>query len=140
MAGMGLRLGFFFLIVGCLGCGSSTATVSGKVSYHGQPVLSGVVICLGPDGLAHTSVIQTDGTYLIDGVSQGKNKIGVTSPDPLKARSIHGSSKKSKDKLAATSAERASWFPLPASVGDPDKSGLACEVTTSKTEFDIEIP
>src|SRR5438477_1667604 len=70
-----------------IGCGG-TATVAGKVTYQGRPVLSGSVIVLNDDGTAVSGVIQPDGTYSVEGVKKGRVKVGVLSPDPTKARSV----------------------------------------------------
>src|SRR5690349_503951 len=76
------------LIGAAAGCGGQGATVSGKVSYKGRPVVSGSVIVLNPDGTARTGVILPDGSYTVEGVSRGLVKIGVLSPDPAHTRSI----------------------------------------------------
>ena len=31
------------------------------------------------------------------------------------------------------------WVPLPANLGDPEKSGVACEVSSSRVTYDIEL-
>ena len=140
MAGAALRCGLCLLVATCAGCGCATSTITGKVTHKGKPVLSGAIIFLDSEGITRTSVIQPDGTYTIEQVSRGINKIAITSPDPAKARSILGSSRKSKDRQATNSPTRESWFPLPASIGDPDKSGLTFDVTSSNMHFDIDIP
>src|SRR5689334_16533406 len=86
------------LIVLVGGCGGSSAKVTGKVTYHGRPVLSGAVIMVNEDGTAASGVIQPDGTYTVEGVKRGHVKIGVTSPDPARAHSIlNGGGKETHD-------------------------------------------
>jgi hypothetical protein len=128
------------------GCGGG-ATLSGKVTYQGQPVTSGSVIVLNADGTAESGVIRPDGTYTVEGVQKGPVKVGVLSPDPAHARSIlvtnrsHAKDdhKHAKDSRPAAKAKSAGWFPLPHELGDPEKSGLGCEVTKSRTRYDIDL-
>jgi hypothetical protein len=129
------------------GCGG-TATLSGKVSYKGQPVLSGSVIVLLADGTARESVIQPDGTYTVEGVSRGRVRLGVFSPDPARARSIlnkeqnqaqHAADKHPKVVHGHTKPGTGGWFPLPPHLGDPEKSGLECDVAGSRVRHDIEM-
>jgi hypothetical protein len=129
------------LLIAVTGCGG-TAKMSGKVSYKGQPVLSGTVTALNEDGTAASGVIQPDGSYTVVGVKRGRVKIGVVSPDPARARSIlkkdENKDAKDKDHRGHTTPGTGGWFPLPPELGDPDKSGIVVEVTSSRTQYDIE--
>ena len=59
------------LLLVASGCGTGTATISGKVSYKGRPVTSGGIVVLNPDGRTIAKgTIQSDGTYSVDGVKQ----------------------------------------------------------------------
>jgi hypothetical protein len=129
------------------GCGG-TATLSGKVSYKGQPVLSGSVIVLLADGTAREGVIQPDGTYSVEGVSRGHVRFGVLSPDPARARSIlkkeenqaqHAAEKHPKVVHTHTKPGTGGWFPLPPHLGDPEKSGLEYDVAGSRVRHDIDM-
>jgi hypothetical protein len=121
--------------------------LSGKVSYQGHPVLSGSVIVLNADGTARNGVIKPDGTYSVGGVSRGRARIGVLSPDPARARSILEKEKNQakvnqlpgKDKAPRTRPGTGGWFPLPRNLGDPDQSGLECDVSSSRVQHDIEM-
>jgi hypothetical protein len=120
------------LVLAVAGCGSA-ATLSGKVTYRGRPVTSGTVIVLQADGTAKSWVIEPDGTYTVQGIKRGRVKIGVLSPHPARARSVLKSAKKQGK------AKAEGWFPLPAAAGDPEKSGLACDVTAAQVQFDINL-
>lgn len=128
------------LLAALTGCGG-TATVSGKVSYQGRPVLSGSVIVLNADGTARSNVILPDGTYVVEGVKKGPVRFGVFSPDPARARSIlHGSTEPgANEKHGATKAKSPDWFPLPKALGDPATSGLACDVSSSRFHYNLEM-
>lgn len=121
------------------GCGGST--LRGKVSYRERPVLSGSVIALQADGTARSGVIQPDGSYEVEGLSRGPVRLGVLSPDPARARSILPTPKVEArgGKRPRTKPGTNGWYPLPASLGDPEKSGLTCELTAARVEFDIKI-
>jgi hypothetical protein len=128
-------LALLILIAALPGC-SRTATVGGHVRYKGRPVLSGSVIVLNADGTAESGVIYPDGTYTVKGVKKGPVRLGVFSPDPAKAHSILKTADKDHH---AGPGNSPGWFPIPADFGNPEKSGLGCEVTTSRFPFDIEM-
>jgi hypothetical protein len=129
------------LLAALTGCGGS-AKLTGKVTYKGQPVLSGTVTVLNEDGTAASGVIQPDGTYAVEGVKRGRVKIGVVSPDPARARSIlkkaENKDAKDKDHHGHTIPGTGGWFPLPPELGDPEKSGIELVVSSSRMQYDIE--
>jgi hypothetical protein len=111
-------------------------------------VTSGSVIVLNADGTAQSGVIHPDGSYVVHGVKSGSVRLGVFSPDPAHARSIlKPDDNRSKsipksaknDKPTSSKIADPSWFPLPHELGDPQKSGLSCEVNGSRVEYNIEI-
>jgi hypothetical protein len=127
------------LVCGALGCGR-TATVSGKVTYQGKPVLSGSVIVLSWDGTARSGVIYADGSYKVEGVKKGAARLGVFSPDPATAHSIlHHAETSDKNSGKPEKGKSPGWFPLPRALGDPATSGQKCDVTSSRVQFDIEL-
>jgi hypothetical protein len=135
----------FLVLLG--GCGDRAATLSGNVTYQGRTVTSGSVIVVNADGTAKSGVIEPDGTYTVEGVKLGRVKIGVFSPDPAHARSILKADENraktvrrtAKKARPAGKAAAGGWFPLPHNLGDPDKSGLACDVTESHIQHDIDM-
>jgi hypothetical protein len=129
------------LLTGVCGCGG-TATVTGKVSYHGRPVSSGSVIFLGADQTARSGVIEPDGSFKVEGVPVGEVQIGVISRDPSKGRSVlRGGKPKSTDKKGTTAPREAStgWFPLPRQFEDPANSGLRCTLGWGRDRQDIDL-
>ena len=97
---------------------------------------------MNEDGTAASGVIQPDGTYTVEGVKRGRVRIGVVSPDPARARSIlkkaENKDTKDKDHHGHTSPGTGGWFPLPPELGDPEKSGIVLEVSSSRMHYDIE--
>lgn len=66
-----------------LGCDSRpTGTITGKVTFQGQPVTAGHVTFLGQDGRVASGQITDDATYTIYGAPVGAVKILVDSRPP----------------------------------------------------------
>jgi hypothetical protein len=134
-----------FAVIGVVvcGCGNSTATISGKVSYRGRLVTSGSIIVLQSDGTAKSGVIQPDGSYSVAGVERGHLRIAVISPNPAHTRSVlsvEANRARIGHKRTNAVAYRPStsgWFALPRDLGDPVTSGLECEIANAKVEYDI---
>jgi hypothetical protein len=58
----------------------ATVTVSGRITYQGKPLSSGIVLLVPNKGHAVTGII-TDGQYKIDNIALGPARIAVL-PDP----------------------------------------------------------
>ena len=99
----------------------------------------GCVIALSEDGTASSGVIRPDGVYVVEGVKRGRVRLAVASPDPVHARSILKKNNQHKSVQRRTKPGEGGWFPLPKELGDPEKSGLACDVVSSRVEHDIEV-
>jgi hypothetical protein len=131
------------------GCGSGKATVSGKVSYQGRPILMGSVLMVGPDGITFTSNIEPDGSYKIEGVTSGVVQIGVISPKPIAAtrgdpessrprRTVSGASPRN---LPPPPAELSKWFEIPAKYEEPTTSGISREIKSGNNpDVNIDLP
>jgi hypothetical protein len=141
-----------------VGCGGPKGKVSGKVYYKGKALTAGTVQFF-PEGKGgnFSSAIGQDGSYSIDKLPAGKARIAVisntTNPmqtmNPMAGR---GAAQKGM-KTAAEEAKKGGaggdvsdkgfdtkgGFKLPDQFGDPEKSGLHCDVTGSTQEFDIKI-
>src|SRR5262249_36260291 len=114
-------------VAGCTGKGVKKVTVRGTVSYNGQPLRSGILKFVGPDGSYSAASIQTDGTYIITDVVPGEVKVGVT-------EAPQGSGGPS-----ATDERKPQPFSLPAKYQDPETSGLKYTITADTKELSIEI-
>ncbi len=129
------------LPAGAAGCGSR-ATVAGKVTYQGRPVVYGSVIVLSADKTARSGVIEPDGSYTVEGVAPGEVKIAVLSHDPAKGRSVLRGERASHLRRLGPAAAKAAakgWFPLPHKFEDPETSGYGCTVGTGRVRYDIEL-
>jgi hypothetical protein len=99
------------LAVAC-GCGQSTSTFTGKVTYQGQPVTSGVIYFLGPAPKMQMGMgtIRDDGTYVATDVPVGEVRVSFQVPK------------------------------LPAKYADPNTSGLVYAITSGMASLDIAVP
>jgi hypothetical protein len=68
----------FCLALAAAGCSSNTASVSGTVTYDGQPVGTGEVTFTPVDGIGPTSGGRIkDGQYTVDGLTPGRKTVKV---------------------------------------------------------------
>ncbi len=116
-------------MIAATGC-SRTATVKGKVTYKDRTVTYGSVIILSKDKTARSGVIEPDGSFAVEKVRPGEVKVGVISRNPAKGE--HGK----KDDHARATKE---WFPLPAHLEDPEKSGCGFTIGSGNVTHDIEL-
>ena len=116
------------------------ATVSGRVTYRGQPVRVGTVLIEGRDGIARTAAI-TDGTYAVPGVPVGPCRVAVLSPLPAQAGAgqLPDKDKQGPGRPAGRRSPPPGWVKLPERYGDPEKSGLGCDVGRGTTTYDVEL-
>ena len=99
------RMLFLLLLAAVCGCGS-TATVAGKVSYQGRPVVHGYVTFLSADKTARSAAIAPDGSYTIERVPPGVVKIGVVSRDPSRGVSAVPGQTAARDKKGGPVPQR----------------------------------
>jgi hypothetical protein len=126
----------------CLpGCGRSAPTVSGKVSYRGRPVTSGVVVFVGAGGKAsRPAVIKEDGSYTATGVPVGPVKVAVDNPPPLGRVWGNSAAPPANDPEVQEAARRAaSYVPTPHHYGDANQSGLSTTLKSGKNAYDIQL-
>jgi len=130
------------------GCGGGKANVTGKVIHQGKTVLFGTVIMQGPDGIPMTGMIQSDGTFIVQGVASGKVLIGVVSRDPGVLAGSKGRRRVDKgdanggnlESTAAPIIERSKWFPIPQRYEDPVQSGLQAKIGSGSVNYEINLP
>jgi hypothetical protein len=147
LAGLALAAGLM------TGCGPRTTTVTGKVAFKGKPVLSGNVAVVTSDNMNHTTMIQPDGTFKLEGVPVGPCKIGVNSPNPNPdARAEEpGKGPRKKDTATTIGGKRpspaedrppvppGSWFEIPDVFLDPLTSTLTGTIKPGEP-LNIDIP
>jgi len=137
---------FFGLLVplAVAGCTSSTATVTGKVTYKGAPLKGGTVIFLSTQGKGSSNAdIGEDGTYTAEKVPVGDVKICVNTAFLKPNRSAHtyspppGQAAPGYDPSKGNKGDR--YVAIPPDYADPDKTSLTLTVTGGKQEHPIEL-
>jgi hypothetical protein len=139
------------------GC-SRTGTVSGKVTYKGQPLTAGIVQFF-PEGKGgdYSSPIKEDGSYSISKLPPGPAKIAVVSntTNPAANMPMMGGRgpaekgmkeaaemmKKSKgdDAAGASPFEVKQGVAIPPKYNSPEESGLSLNVTGGSQPHDIKL-
>jgi len=140
VAGLGLLvivMAFFF-------SGKKSATVTGRITYQGKPVIWGSVVLVGPDGRCASGRIEPDGTYRVENASLGAVSVGVISRDPLVqnwATNLKSSRVRPSAKLfsAPPPVDRQRWFPLPPQYEEPAVSGVTLLLKKGANETDIAL-
>jgi hypothetical protein len=116
------------------GCGRPTGSVSGKVTYQGKPLTSGLVIFVDKDGfVSQPAGIEVDGSYAAQGVYVGPTKVCVET-HPLSGGD--GGPALTKD---GKEVPRARYVPIPAKYKDAKQTELSLDVKSGANLFDIEV-
>jgi len=145
LVGLGL---FVALTPGMIGCGASTATVSGVVKYKDTSLKGGTVKFQTSDKKwAQDVPIGTDGTYTFHKVPVGPIQVAVVTstlkPSAASARGRGrppGDSPAAKDNPIYDPGAGDRYVAIPLKYEDYGKSGLEFEVTKGKMEHDIILP
>lgn len=147
------------LLVFAAGCGK-TGTVSGKVTYKGQPLTAGMVQFFPQNkGGDFSSAIKEDGSYSISKLPPGPVKISVTSNTtspldnmpPMGGRGVAAKGMKEAEKMMKKSKgegegggggnpfESKKGVAIPANFGNPETSNLKLDVTGGSQPHDIKL-
>jgi hypothetical protein len=120
--------------VGVLGCGGNATnkiTVSGTVSYKGEPVTSGLLQFTGENnGYYGAANLLPDGSYTMTDVVPGEVKVSI-----MQTPGGSGSSSGEKSKPAPKPQAE-----LPDKYRSPQTSGLKYPIKPDTTQLKIEIP
>ena len=100
-------------LVGLPGCAErATSTFTGRITFRGQPITSGVIYFLGPAPKMQMGMgtIRDDGTYVATDVPVGEVRVSLQAPN------------------------------LPAKYADPNKSELVYTIAADTRSLDVTIP
>jgi hypothetical protein len=158
---IGLAAAVTFLTTLVVGCGSSkTATLSGKVLFHGRPLPGGLVTVFPMEGQANpaSAIIGEDGSYTIDNAPVGTVKITVSNltlkqgdVPPIGMSAMSSSFTMAPKDLMAKAREGkespaykgskvvGTYVPIPAVYGNVKTTGLSYTVESKSQEHDIEL-
>ncbi|MFM7243213.1 MAG: hypothetical protein ACKO40_03435 [Planctomycetaceae bacterium] len=75
------RLAAGVALAAMLGCGPTSSTVSGTVTFNGEPVASGAISLFPTDGKGSPAGgLIKDGRYTVTGVTPGEKTVQLSSP------------------------------------------------------------
>jgi hypothetical protein len=142
------------LLLFAAACGGGTATISGTVTYKGEPLTAGYVAFYDTNGQTASGRIEADGHYTVYKAPVGELKAAVFTVD-LTAKPPVGFTKKkqpggvyeeamAKSKRgsanAMTEAAQAGKFiAIPARYKDPEQSGLTFTVKSGSQTIDLDL-
>jgi hypothetical protein len=119
------------LTVGLSGCGSKPGSVSGKVTYQGKTLSSGLVVFVDKDGkVSQPAGIEVDGSYAAHNVPLGQVTACV---ETLPLSGGDGGPPASKDQ------PRARYVPIPGKYKDAKQSELTLEVKPGPNVYNIDL-
>lgn len=133
-----LGLALLSLAVAGTGCGGGSggkgsSKVSGTVMYQGKPVPTGTVTFFDEKKDIVGSASISNGSYTAEGLPIGKAVVTVTTPPEVKPDPKHP---QPKDRPGDPPL---SVVPIPAQYGNPQNSGLNCDVKPGSQEFPIAL-
>ena len=143
-AGWSARVGLLLLfVVANFGCGGGpiAATVTGTVTYRGDPFLREGCLSSAPTTRSPDAIINTDGSYEAQNVPLGPVKVAVTTPLPPPPE-IQKAAKEGKRRFGKGNVIQVptnNVVPIPVKYNDPAKSGLSLTVTQDTQPFLIEL-
>jgi hypothetical protein len=109
-----------------------TATVTGRVTLLGRPLVWGSVILTGSDGRSVAARIEPDGSFTVPNAPTGDVIVAVTSPDPLvdhyKRQIKSARVVLPKSQWPAPPVDRNLWFVIPKKYESPKTSDLKVTV------------
>jgi hypothetical protein len=142
---VGPRFGRLVLVLlgaaACAGCGGRGA-VSGKVTVNGKPLAAGTVIFHPAKGEPTLAWIGEDGTYRAENVPTGRARVSVGAftrqPDGFRlTQNLPQANDGPVTSLPPGRWEMAEM--VSAQYGDPDASGLSCDVRSGESNYDIPL-
>jgi hypothetical protein len=115
------------------GCGTELGRVTGCVTFRGEALPSGSVLFHAADGNVYSAPLAADGTFAVDGVPPGSARVTVQS-HPRVPPALLG-----RDRTTAAGREAARFVRIPARYGQPDRSGLACQVRPGEQTCNFDL-
>jgi len=139
-------LGVILCVPGLVGCGGSKkASVSGKITYKGEPLGNGTVVFIGEKSAGGSSPIGADGSYKMRDVPVGPMKITVETvpsrPAPKTPNMPKAPNMPEMPPMPGQeNAAPGKYVKIPDRFKDPAKSGLTYDVTPGDQKHDITLP
>jgi hypothetical protein len=134
-----IRFSFLVATLAVTGCGSGVGSVTGKVTYGGQPLPSGTVIFHAPDGRTGHSAIGQDGSYEIRDVPVGTVRVSVQSHSRIPDGLSKAAMRDPDFKAPKTLPQGLRLVNIPQRYGNPSRSGLRYAVISGRQTYDITL-
>ncbi len=144
------------LVIGCKGSKNPTSSVSGKVTYKGQPVSAGTITFNLKEGGNYGASLKADGSYTVTGMPAEEMIVTIEteSANPKQPKASYGPpmqkgkedpsnaySKMMKQKGFGADAapESGPYVPIPKKYADKEKSPLKVKLDRgdNKKDFDL---
>jgi hypothetical protein len=149
VAGVALALALATAIV-VPGCAKQAATVSGSVTYKGQPLKGGVVAFIPEKGATVPAQIGEDGTYTAEGVPVGEVTVTVDTSSLKPPAGFRGGGPPryepppnapagTKYKPPDLGSNAKNYVEIPDKYMDPQESGLKFTVKGGKNTYNIPL-
>jgi hypothetical protein len=131
-------------MVGLAGCGSARkGSLSGKVTYHGQPVVSGTVKIVGTNGEMIAASLGADGVFKAAHAPTGAVKVGVEVMDSVRLTAMKRAPAPPRGVTpivtAGAPAPAFKVVAIPPQYRDPASSGLQFVIENGQDTLDIDL-
>jgi len=141
-----LPLASLFLVLGCRrGNPNAPVSVTGKVSYKGQPVTAGTLVFHTDSNAAYPGTINSDGTYAAHQIPSGPMVVTIEteSANPGRKMATYGGGK-GKGMLGPmpegrTASSGGAYVKIPSKYADKKTSPLKVTLTDGKQTHDFEL-
>jgi hypothetical protein len=129
------------LLVALAGCSRPKATVTGKVTYKGDPVPAGTVSFFGSRDQVASAALRPDGSYEAAGVPVGEVKVTVTTPLPGPSQEQLAKNPMVQERRQGGNMVLPSekTVAVPTKYSLPGTSGLSLTVVEGSQPFDIPL-
>jgi hypothetical protein len=123
--------------------GGRSATVTGRVTLQGRPVICGSIVLVATDGRSAAGRIEPDGSFTVANAPTGDVTVTVASPDPL-VQHYASQIKTTRERVpvtqwAAMPVDRKQWFVLPKKYEDSRTSDLKLTIKGGRNECDVTL-
>jgi hypothetical protein len=128
-------IGLLACLHGSGGCGSSgapTGSVSGRVTYRGEPLTVAFVLFVNDDtGSGASAELDSSGTYRISSIRTGHYKVAFGAPSGPSPWELEGMVPGTRVPIA--------MLPIPSAFLAPETSGLAATVERGGNTADFDL-
>jgi hypothetical protein len=136
---IGLLFLFLVPISGCGGGGKPSGTVSGTVTYKGEPLPQGRVTFYGPNNQVASALIEEGGKYTATKVPLGEVKVAVDTPPAPSKAAIKAAKDKRRFERGVPIVLPENTISIPKKYENPELSGLSLTVKAGSQSYDIPL-